>query len=160
MTLADKIVVLRAGRVEQVGRPLDLYDNPVNQFVAGFIGSPRMNFLAAESLGGGRLRLTGQGGAEIALPVAGRLQPGQAAVLGIRPEHFEAAGQGDCDLPLVVDVAEHLGATSYLYANTKAGEPVVVQAAAARSAQAGDRVTVSIPAARAYLFGPDGLRLA
>jgi lactose/L-arabinose transport system ATP-binding protein len=81
-------------------------------------------------------------------------------MLGIRPEHFEAEGRGDCDLPLVVDVAEHLGATSYLYANTKQGEPVVVQAAAARSAHAGDRVTVSIPAAQAYLFDPDGLRLA
>ncbi|EYD78208.1 Maltose/maltodextrin transport ATP-binding protein MalK [Rubellimicrobium mesophilum DSM 19309] len=160
MTLADRIVVLRAGRVEQVGRPLDLYDDPVNQFVAGFIGSPRMNFLAAESLGGGRVRLTGQGGVEIALPVGRGLAAGQKAVLGIRPEHFEAAGQGDCDLALVVDVAEHLGATSYLYANTKAGEPVVVQAGAARSAQAGGRVAVSIPAGRAYLFDPDGLRLA
>jgi lactose/L-arabinose transport system ATP-binding protein len=160
MTLAGKIVVLRAGRVEQVGRPLDLYDDPVNQFVAGFIGSPRMNFLAAESLGGGRVRLTGQGGAEIALPVGRGLAAGQKAVLGVRPEHFEAAGLGDCDLGLTVDVAEHLGATSYLYANTKAGEPVVVQAAAARSAHAGDRVTVSIPAARAYLFDPEGLRLA
>jgi lactose/L-arabinose transport system ATP-binding protein len=160
MTLADKIVVLRAGRVEQVGRPLDLYDDPVNQFVAGFIGSPRMNFLAAESLGGGRLRLVQQHGAEIALPVAQSLAPGRKAVLGVRPEHFVEAGQGGCDLPLVVDVAEHLGATSYLYANTKAGEPVVVQAAAARSAQAGDRVTVSIPMERVYLFDPDGLRLA
>ncbi|MBP1807490.1 ABC transporter ATP-binding protein [Rubellimicrobium aerolatum] len=159
MTLADRIVVLRAGRVEQIGRPLDLYDHPVNQFVAGFIGSPRMNFLAAESLGGGRLRLTGQGGAEIALPAAQGLAPGQRATLGIRPEHVLGAGQGECDLPLVVDVAEHLGATSYLYGNTKAGEPLVVQAGAARGAHAGDRLTISIPAARAYLFDPDGRRM-
>jgi lactose/L-arabinose transport system ATP-binding protein len=160
MTMADRIVVLRAGRVEQIGAPLDLYDDPVNQFVAGFIGSPRMNFLAAEALGGGRVRLVSQGEAEIALPPAQALAPGQKAVLGIRPEHFAEAGRGDCDLALTVDVAEHLGATSYLYANTKAGEPVVVQAAAARSAHAGDRVTVSIPAARALLFDPDGARLA
>jgi lactose/L-arabinose transport system ATP-binding protein len=160
MTLADRIVVLRAGRVEQVGAPLDLYDNPDNQFVAGFIGSPRMNFLAAESLGGGRLKLPNQGGAEIGLAAAQGLAAGQKAVLGIRPEHFAAAGQGNCDLHLAIDVAEHLGATSYLYANTKVGEPVVVQAAAVRSAHAGDRVAVSIPAARAYLFDPNGARRA
>ena len=160
MTMADRIVVLRAGRVEQIGAPLDLYDNPVNQFVAGFIGSPRMNFLAAESLGGGRLKLPNQGGAEIGLAAAQGLAAGQKAVLGIRPEHVAAAGQGNCDLHLAIDVAEHLGATSYLYANTKVGEPVVVQAAAVRSAHAGDRVAVSIPAARAYLFDPNGARRA
>jgi lactose/L-arabinose transport system ATP-binding protein len=160
MTMADRIVVLRAGKVEQIGAPLDLYDNPVNQFVAGFIGSPRMNFLAAESLGGGRLRLPNQGGAEIGLAAAQGLAAGQKAVLGIRPEHFAAAGQGDCDLHLAIDVAEHLGATSYLYANTKAGEPVVVQAAAVRSAHAGDQVAVSVPAARAYVFDLDGARLS
>ncbi len=157
---AELRVQMRAGKVEQIGAPLDLYDNPVNQFVAGFIGSPRMNFLAAESLGGGRLRLPNQGGAEIGLAAAQGLAAGQKAVLGIRPEHFAAAGQGDCDLHLAIDVAEHLGATSYLYANTKAGEPVVVQAAAVRSAHAGDQVAVSVPAARAYVFDLDGARLS
>ena len=93
MTLADKIVVLRAGRVEQVGRPLDLYDNPVNQFVAGFIGSPRMNFLAAESLGGGRQlldhrRVAGSGMAEPAFGTAALdlIQfPGLDRALGQQP---------------------------------------------------------------------------
>jgi lactose/L-arabinose transport system ATP-binding protein len=159
MTMASRIVVLRAGRVEQVGAPLDLYDDPANQFVAGFIGSPRMNFLQAEAVGPGRLRLTGQGGAEIALPAARGGSPGQRGVLGIRPEHFVPAGQGDCDLQLTVDVAEHLGATSYLYAGTKAGEPVVVQSAAGRGAKPGDRVAVGIPAERAFLFDADGARL-
>jgi lactose/L-arabinose transport system ATP-binding protein len=97
MTLADRIVVLRAGRVEQVGAPLELYNDPANQFVAGFIGSPRMNFLAAESLGsaGGptRFRLVNQGGAEIALPLSASLPPGTPAVVGIRPEHFAAPAQ-------------------------------------------------------------------
>ena len=86
MTMASRIVVLRAGRIEQVGAPLELYDNPANQFVAGFIGSPRMNFLAAESLGQGRFRLLNQGGAEIALPLRAPLAAGEAAVVGIRPE--------------------------------------------------------------------------
>jgi lactose/L-arabinose transport system ATP-binding protein len=159
MTLASRIVVLRAGRVEQVGAPLDLYDDPENRFVAGFIGSPRMNFLQAEALGGSRVRLVHQGGAELTLPIERQLLPGTRLAVGVRPEHFAAEGAGDCDLPLTLDVAEHLGATSYLYANTKSGEPVVAQAAAARGAGAGDRVAVSIPAARAFAFDEDGARL-
>ena len=158
MTLASRIVVLRAGRVEQVGAPLDLYDDPENRFVAGFIGSPRMNFLAAEALGGQRVRLLHQGGAELTLPIERQLLPGTKVAVGIRPEHFAPAGAGDCDLSLTLDAAEHLGVTSYLYANTKSGEPVVAQAAA-RGAGAGDRVAVSIPAARTYAFDEDGARL-
>ncbi len=159
MTLASRIVVLRAGRVEQVGAPLELYEDPANQFVAGFIGSPRMNFLAAEAMGGGRLRLTNQRGAEIALPAARQLDPGAPAVLGIRPEHFVDAGQGDCDLSIPIDVAEHLGATSYLYANTKTGEPVVVQRGAGQPGHAGEQAAVAIPATKALLFAPDGARI-
>jgi lactose/L-arabinose transport system ATP-binding protein len=158
MTMASRIVVLRAGRIEQVGAPLELYDNPVNQFVAGFIGSPRMNFLAAESLGQGRFRLLNHGGAEIALPLQAPLAAGEAAVVGIRPEHFVEPGEGACDLTLALDVAEHLGATSYLYANTKAGEAVVLQRAAARGAHPGERITVAIPADRAFVFKSDGSR--
>jgi lactose/L-arabinose transport system ATP-binding protein len=159
MTMADRIVVLRAGRVEQVGRPPELYGNPANQFVAGFIGSPRMNFLAAESLGGGRFRLVNQGGVEIGLALSAPPPPGMAAVVGIRPEHFAPAGAGDCDLRLTLDVAEHLGGTSFLYANTRAGEPVVVEGDASAAVQAGSHVTVSIPAARAFAFDAQGTRL-
>ncbi|MBJ2150504.1 ABC transporter ATP-binding protein [Paracoccus sp. IB05] len=159
MTMADRIVVLRAGRIEQIGAPLELYDNPANQFVAGFIGSPRMNFFAAESQGGGRFRLPQQGGAEIALSLTSPPAPGAMAVVGVRPEHFVEAGAGACDLSLTVDVAEHLGATSYLYANTKAGEPVVAQRAAAREASAGDRISVAIPSDRALAFAADGARI-
>ena len=77
MTLADRIVVLRDGRIEQIGAPLDLYDDPANQFVAGFVGSPRMNFMAAEVVAADApalsLALVNQGGARLALPpVAGR----------------------------------------------------------------------------------------
>ena len=163
MTLANRIVVLRAGRVEQVGAPLELYGNPANQFVAGFIGSPRMNFLAAETIGsdGGRtrFRLINQGGVEIGLRLANPLLPGSPAVVGIRPEHFVAAGRGDCDLQLTLDVAEHLGGTSYLYANTRGGEPVVVEGDGSETAQAGSRIAVSVLAARAFAFDADGVRL-
>ncbi|CAA9421913.1 MAG: Maltose/maltodextrin transport ATP-binding protein MalK [uncultured Rubellimicrobium sp.] len=162
MTLASRIVVLRAGRVEQVGAPLDLYNDPDNQFVAGFIGSPRMNFLAAEVLGSeGRMTrfLLVNQNAEITLSLGAAPRPGEAAVVGIRPEHFVPAGVGDCDLQLTLDVAEHLGGTSFLYANTRAGEPVVVEAEASASAQAGSRIAVSIPAARAFAFDSQGARL-
>jgi lactose/L-arabinose transport system ATP-binding protein len=88
MTLADRIVVLRAGRVEQVGRPTDLYDDPDNLFVAGFIGSPRMNFLPAIASGPASVRVAG-----LDLPVPGlsaALQPEQPLQFGIRPEHLTA----------------------------------------------------------------------
>jgi lactose/L-arabinose transport system ATP-binding protein len=106
-----------------------------------------------------RFRLTNQGGAEIALPLARPPAVGASVVIGIRPEHFVPSGTGDVDLPLTLDVAEHLGATSYLYANTRAGEPVVVEAETSDAAQAGSRITVGVPAAKAMVFDSDGLRL-
>src|SRR3954449_3144801 len=92
MTLADRIVVLRAGRIEQVGTPLELYNRPSNAFVAGFIGSPRMNFLPATVIADdGTLRVT-VGESEIALPrAASGLAAGAAVTLGIRPEHIDVA---------------------------------------------------------------------
>src|SRR3954464_7712896 len=92
MTLADRIVVLRAGRIEQVGTPLELYNNPTNAFVAGFIGSPRMNFLPATVIADdGTLRLT-VGEREVALPrTASHFATGAPVTLGIRPEHIDVA---------------------------------------------------------------------
>jgi lactose/L-arabinose transport system ATP-binding protein len=163
MTLADRIVVLRDGRVEQIGRPLDLYDDPANQFVAGFVGSPRMNFMAAEPLGleGGRLTvaLVNQDGARLALPAPAWSGPRDGMVIGVRPEHFLPAGHGDCDLTVAVDVVEHLGSTSYVYANTKQGEPLVIEREESRAEIGVERLTVSIPAGRAYLFDAGGARL-
>jgi multiple sugar transport system ATP-binding protein len=91
MTMADKIVVLNAGRIEQYGSPLDLYERPVNQFVAGFIGSPKMNFIGGE-----------------AAKQAG------AATIGIRPEHITVTKDGD-GWEGTVNVAEHLGSDTFLY---------------------------------------------
>ena len=91
MTLAQKIVVLRAGRIEQVGPPLQLYNDPDNMFVAGFIGSPRMNFLNATVGADGRTLRFGQFSTK-APSLVGVLQPGQSIHLGIRPEHIDGAG--------------------------------------------------------------------
>jgi len=164
MTLADTIVVMRDGIVEQVGRPLDLYDDPANQFVAGFIGSPKMNFMAAKVLevGGGKitLDLVNQGNARIVLPVTTALPAvGSDITLGIRPEHFGVAGGGDADLAVDVDVAEHLGATSYVYANTGRGEQLIIEREDLRNELGKQNLTVSIRAANAYLFDAAGKRL-
>jgi lactose/L-arabinose transport system ATP-binding protein len=160
MTLADRIVVLRDGRVEQIGRPLELYRDPANQFVAGFVGSPKMNFIAAEAVAADRTGLTlglvHHGGARLSLPPVPGVAVGDRLVLGLRPEHFADAGAGDCDLNVSVDVVEHLGSTCFVYANTK-GEQLIVE----REDEAGfgELLAVSIPAARVYLFDAAGQRL-
>jgi len=160
MTLADKIVVLRDGVIEQAGRPLDLYDDPANQFVAGFIGSPRMNFLPASVVekgsGSVTVALAHHDGVRLTLPVTGAEQ-GQDVTLGVRPEHFGPAGAGGADLVLDIDVAEHLGSTSFVYARA-AGEPLIIEREESRN---GDetRITVSIDPAKAYLFDKQGQRI-
>lgn len=162
MTLADKIVVLRDGNVEQIGRPLDLYDDPTNSFVAGFVGSPKMNFLAAKVIAAdgkaATVELTNQGGTRLTLPSASRLPAGSAITLGVRPEHFVDAGRGDCDIAVEVDVTEHLGSTSYVYSGTGTVEPLVIERETQRDA--GDqKLKVGIPAKRALLFDAAGMRL-
>jgi lactose/L-arabinose transport system ATP-binding protein len=164
MTLADRIVVLNAGNIEQIGAPLDLYDDPANRFVAGFVGSPKMNFMAAKVVeaGGGAatVELVNQGGVRLqkslseALPVIG-----SDVVLGVRPEHFRDASKGDCDIAIKVDVAEHLGSTSYVYANTGSGEQLVIEREESRHEPTSDRMSVSIKASKAFLFDASGARL-
>ena len=92
MTMADKIVVLHDGVVEQIGAPLDLYDRPVNLFVAGFIGSPAMNFVKARLEGGDRPTLVTASGVKIPLAAAPRATPGSEIVMGVRPEHVRLGG--------------------------------------------------------------------
>jgi lactose/L-arabinose transport system ATP-binding protein len=161
MTLADLIVVLRDGIIEQVGRPLDLYDDPANRFVAGFIGSPQMNFLAAtiveKSAGSTTVALSNHGNVRLTLPIsAGAV--GDAVALGVRAEHFGLPGAGSADIALNVDVAEHLGSTSYVYANAN-GEALVIEREESRHEGGQDHITVSISAERAYLFDAMGMRL-
>src|SRR3984885_15138621 len=96
MTLADRIVVMNHGRIAQAGKPLDLYYNPANVFVAGFIGSPAMNFFpaAVESVEDGRARIAGDSVAPCVL-AAGPLKPGAAITIGVRPEHLTPGAEGD-----------------------------------------------------------------
>ena len=163
MTLADKIVVLRAGNIEQVGAPLDLYDDPANRFVAGFVGSPKMNFLDATVIGGGAdsvtLALDSDPAVRQTLPIKERVNEGDRVSLGIRPEHFADAGGGDADLTVHVDVAEHLGNTSYVYARTEGGEQIIIERPESRDVGNRDRLTVGLSARRAFLFDSKGERL-
>ncbi|MCT7378455.1 ABC transporter ATP-binding protein [Chelativorans salis] len=163
MTLADRIVVLRAGRIEQIGKPLDLYDDPANQFVASFVGSPKMNFMAAEvaSIEDGRVTvaLVNQGSARLTVPAENGFAVGDRLTVGLRPEHFGREGEGDCDLSIRVDMAEHLGSTSYIHANTTSAEQLVIEREESRSEIGMEHLTVSIPAAKAYLFDASGARL-
>jgi lactose/L-arabinose transport system ATP-binding protein len=162
MTLADKIVVLRGGRIEQVGAPLDLYDDPENRFVAGFVGSPKMNFLpgkvAHETAEGVTITLDHAPTFSLTMPVAARPGIGAPITLGIRPEHFEDAGKA-ADLTVAVDVAEHLGNTSYVYAHLAEELPLIIERPESRHVGKLDRLTVSVPANKAFLFDSEGTRL-
>ncbi|MDR3374184.1 MAG: sn-glycerol-3-phosphate ABC transporter ATP-binding protein UgpC [Ancalomicrobiaceae bacterium] len=162
MTLADRIVVLRAGVVEQVGSPLDLYDDPANLFVAGFIGSPKMNLLPAVAVitaaGRTALRLPDLGDTLVVLPDGTpRLDEGRAVTVGIRPEQFSANGSAAFDL--TIDIVEHLGGTTFLYARKDAGTAIVVEMKEGRTHKPGDAITVRFDPAALYLFDADGSRI-
>ena len=162
MTLADTIVALNAGRVEQVGSPLALYHEPRNLFVAGFIGSPRMNTLPAvvvqSNAGGTTLRLST--GDLLRVPVlSAGLGPRPAVTLGVRPEHLALADHGP--LHGRVALVERLGAETFVYVRIggDGSDLVTVRAEGTCRAAAGDAVTVGVLPERCHLFGPDGQAL-
>ncbi|MDP8996701.1 MAG: sn-glycerol-3-phosphate ABC transporter ATP-binding protein UgpC [Pseudomonadota bacterium] len=146
LTLADKIVVLRAGRVEQIGVPLALYNEPDNAFVAGFIGSPRMNFLDATALGG---RLFSVCGVKVEVPITSTVNAGEKVRFGIRPEHLEAAR--GVTLPVTIDVVEQLGSTSYLYGKLSSGETIIAEKRLSQTSTKG-QATVKFNPADIRLF--------
>ncbi len=162
MTLADRIVVLQAGRVEQVGRPLELYGRPRNLFVAGFIGSPRMNLLEAvvEAARPGALAVALPGGTTVAVPVAGPpLPPGTKVTLGVRPEDVVLGGQGDATLAGRVLVVERLGAETLVYLRTVGEQTLVARREGGAAAAMDEPITVGLVARTCHLFGPDGLAI-
>jgi ABC-type sugar transport system ATPase subunit len=117
MTLANRIVVVNEGNIEQVGSPLELYNRPDNLFVAGFIGSPKMNLLDAVVAAGegGSLSLTA-GPHRLSLPFEAACREGDRVTIGVRPEHIDVADPGDGDLDVIVDISEQLGGETYFYA--------------------------------------------
>jgi ABC-type sugar transport system ATPase subunit len=161
MTLAKRIVVLSAGRVEQVGTPMDVYRDPDNIFVAGFIGSPKMNFLkipSAESDGknlrlnapdfrGGQVNMEAPGGISI--------QPATGVTLGIRPEHIEVTDKDHGKGLLKIEVVESLGDVTYLHGVTEAGNRITVSITGFHGFRHGDTTGFDFAAKDVHLFGPD-----
>ena len=146
MTLADKIVVLRGGVIEQVGAPMDLYRNPDNKFVAGFIGSPAMNFLSAVVKDG----LVDVPGLEtsVDLPVTLPAE-GTAVEIGLRPEHLTLDPTGTTHR---IEMTESLGGVSYAYLKGTSGEKIVVEERGEIRSTEGDTVGLILDAASARLF--------
>ncbi|SHF49096.1 carbohydrate ABC transporter ATP-binding protein, CUT1 family [Kaistia soli DSM 19436] len=167
MTLADKMVVMHAGRVQQAGKPLDLYDDPDNRFVAGFVGSPKMNFLPArvQSSGPNALGLAGVGGAgEATLPFTA--PPGLAGPveIGLRPERMRPLPPGAPPPPnsIVLEgqvtLVEELGSESYVHMVLADGTPVTLRAGRDETVE-GPSLRVAADPRHALLFGPDGERI-
>ncbi len=160
MTLADKIVVLRDGRVEQAGRPLDLYSQPANQFVAGFIGSPKMNFLPCTALSqadaGLKVLLHDQSVAMAQCTET--IASGTPLTLGVRPEHIQVVPAEDTHLRGDVVVAERLGGETYFHVRL-AERMVIAKAGGDSAVAAGERVGLVVDPARTHLFVPDGRRI-
>ena len=163
MTLADKIVVLNGGRIEQAGPPMELYRRPANLFVATFIGSPGMNILPVKLAGAERDRVTvttAQG--PITLPrVNARVVAGAEASLGLRPESLSLTTTGKGQLSGYVNLIERLGGETFAYVALKGFEapPVIVRLDGEAELRVHDEVHLAIDGQRAHLFGADGLAL-
>ncbi|MEM6727190.1 MAG: sn-glycerol-3-phosphate ABC transporter ATP-binding protein UgpC [Pseudomonadota bacterium] len=146
MTLADKIVVLRAGVIEQVGAPMDLYRDPDNKFVAGFIGSPSMNFVEAK-VAGGKISVPSLGkDVELSVKLPSE---GTSVHLGLRPEHIGIERGGTTHK---VDLTEALGGVSYAYLKAANGERLIVEERGEDRVKAGESVGITYDAAQARLF--------
>lgn len=158
MTLANRIVVLRLGLMEQMGTPLELYHHPANQFVAGFIGSPQMNFLPAvfRSMGpdGAEVAVDGGGDAAALVEDAG-LPPGAAVVLGTRPEHVKLSNDGP-GIHGTVDFVEQLGDSQYAYVKLPGGHTLNARLEGGARVNVGGAVRVHLPPADSHLFLADG----
>lgn len=169
MTMASRIVVLNGGRVEQVGAPLALYNNPANLFVAGFLGAPRMNFVAGRvaDISGSSARITCAGGVEVAFDdLVGKVAAGETVTIGIRPERLRLNDPiAATRFPAQVRLTEYLGRETIVYAD--AGDLVTsssdsgtgaftIQMADIRPHQSGSAVSIGFDARDAYLFATDG----
>ena len=159
MTLADRIVVLRSGIIEQVGTPLELYNSPANLFVAGFIGSPRMNFLVGEAAGNGAggIAVKGGSGLDISGPAAASgLRPGDTATIGIRPEHLRIGDPANARLVGEVQIAEQLGGETFVYVALPSGEPLVVAIQGQSPRKPGERIGIDFEESAYHVFDGEG----
>jgi len=160
MTLADKIVVMNRGAIEQVGTPLELYRKPANLFVAGFIGSPKMNFLAAtvRRLDGDKASLDLVGGAAAIETTARGLTAGESVTVGIRPEHLLTGDipAGHTRLTGSISVVERLGSNSFPYLQLVDGTAMTVELDGMSDAAAGATLEIGVPAEAVHVFAQAG----
>ena len=156
MTLADRIVVLRAGRVEQVGRPAELYADPANIFVAGFIGSPRMNLLPAVVEENGEIRIDG---VRWRPALTQALAAGTAVTLGIRPEHLDSGDASAIGFSIKVDIVENLGGTSIVHGRTGSGQQILIEQRGPERARLNDTIEARFNPSDALIFADDGQRI-
>lgn len=160
MTMADRIVVLNQGKVEQLGSPLELYQHPATFFVAGFIGAPKMNFLDAEvkAVGEEHLALILANGASVIVPTPlQKPNAGEKVKLGVRAEHLALEQEGE--LRGEIEMLEHLGPRAYLHARLADGTRVVAQTDGDTQARPGDRVALRVRSEATHLFNASGATL-
>jgi sn-glycerol 3-phosphate transport system ATP-binding protein len=159
MTLADRIMVMNAGRAEQVGTPMEVYHRPASLFVAGFIGSPAMNVLPARVSGdGGTIEV--EGGHRVPVPAGMRLDPGRPVTLGVRPEHL-VLGAGDRvgDVAVRVELVEALGADTIVHGRLdQSGATLVARLPGSARAVAGDTLHFGIAEGEIHVFDPETAR--
>jgi sn-glycerol 3-phosphate transport system ATP-binding protein len=156
MTLAQRMIVMNAGRAEQIGSPMEVYENPQTMFVAGFIGSPSMNFIPGKVNGDGRIDLE-QGGA--ARSGASSLESGRTVTVGIRPEHLYPAGAGDAVLSGPVEMIEQLGADVLVHIG-HGGNTVIARLPHGTAPDVGSTFSVAADPGRVFAFDPaSGARL-
>jgi len=157
MTMADKIVVLNGGSIEQVGSPLELYNRPANTFVAGFIGSPKMNFLRLKvaSTGSDGVTVTLPSGQPLTVPVAaGATRTGDELLLGMRPEHLRISADGRFKGQAAL--AERLGGLTILHVEVTPDITLVVQAEGSDTTPLHSPVALDISPSACHLFRTDG----
>ncbi|TRL34034.1 ABC transporter ATP-binding protein [Rhizobium straminoryzae] len=172
MTMASRIVVLNKGAIEQVGSPLALYANPVNRFVAGFLGAPRMNFIEGTTTEVGTddalVQLAGLAPLRIALRQGATVKTGDPVTVGIRPEAFAVGGSKPASCPARVRLVENLGRETVVYADASplvtsgsdtGTRNVTIQLGSAVAVAPNSEITIGFDPADAYLFGSDGATL-
>ena len=148
MTLAQRMLVINGGRAEQFGAPMEVYQNPATQFVAGFIGSPSMNFLAGRSGGGGEIALDHGGTVRHA---SGTAEAGRAVTVGIRPEHLDPCGEDDAHFSATVEMVERLGADTLVHL-ARGKDLLTARLPDTTLPEVGTTLHLTAPAAQVYLF--------
>ena len=147
MTMADRIFIMHKGGLQQTGMPMEVYAKPANLFVAGFIGSPAMNFLDGKADGNGRVALDGGG----SVPIAGKFASGRELTVGIRPEHLTPCKPSEANLVGSVEVVEALGADTLVHVSV-AGRTAIARLPNGASAAIGEPIALAAARDRIYLF--------